>query len=700
MDRLFGAEHVAVVGASNDPRKASHHVIRAMQDAGYAGRIYPVHPSHREVLGLPCSRSIREIPGRVDLVVISVPTEHVFSIIEEAVARGDVRYVVILSAGFAETGIPSRVELERRIVEVAHAGGVRIVGPNCIGVINTENKLCTGFAPGLTLEPGKVGFVTQSGALGGAFLMACGNQPIPLGFSKFGHVGNMSDVHVLELLDYLGHDDATRTIGMYMEGISEGREFMRLAARVSQRKPIFLLKVGRNELGSRAALSHTGSLAGSDRIYDAALRQGGMIRVATLEELVDASKAAAALSPPAGRRVCVLTQAGGPGIIAMDEIGQDGTLVLAPLRDETRVALEEILPPMAMVCKPNGYIDMTAAALEQVHARALEIVLEDPNVDSVVFITLPPTFLPAIDVARAVAPVAARSVKPVVTCWMSGQAMNDARAHLERSGVPTFDTPDRAVRAMIDLTRAGEAMKRAADGESFDAGETCASRGAKPGPRNAPPRMMAEPDAVRVLSGAGIPYPAHGVATSRDEAVEIADCIGYPVVLKVISPDIVHKSDRGGVAVNLADRDAVATGFDSVSNRTAPARLTGMLVCRQAPAGLDVIVGGLRDRSFGPVVMFGLGGVLTEVLADTALRIAPLARPDAVEMVHQVRGYRLFQGTRGGSIYDEKAVVDVLLAVSELMCQRPDVEELDLNPVRVFEHGLLALDVRLLGRTL
>jgi len=454
LSTLFEAQNVAIVGASNNPRKASHHVIRTMQDEGFAGRIFPVNLSERVVLGLKCYHSLSEIGELIELVVVSIPADQVLPVVEQAAVRGDVRYMVILSAGFAETGKVENIALEKQIVETAKASGIRLVGPNCIGVINPRTKLCTGFAPGLTLIPGKIGFITQSGALGGAFLMACGSQPSPMGFSKFAHVGNMSDVDVLDLLLYYSDDEDTQAISMYMEGIRDGRTFLRIAREVTRMKPVFMLKVGRTELGSHAALSHTGAMAGSDRIYAAAFRQAGIERIFSFDDLVDVSKAAAYLPVPKGNRVCVLTQAGGPGIIAMDEIAREGSLVLAPLVPSTRSALEDLLPPMAMICKPNGYIDMTASALAEIHAQALQTVLDDPNVDSVVFITLPPTFLPAIDVARAVAPVVVGADKPVVTCFMHGYAMNEARSHLEGLGIPTFDTPDRAALALIHWTHA------------------------------------------------------------------------------------------------------------------------------------------------------------------------------------------------------------------------------------------------------
>jgi acyl-CoA synthetase (NDP forming) len=456
LDRLFSARSIGIVGASNNPRKASHQVICTLLYQGYTGQIYPVNPNEIDVLGLPCYPTLLDIPFAVELIVIGLAAEGVVDVMRNAAKRNDIAGAVILSAGFAETALPERVDMEREVVEIARQAGIRVVGPNCVGLINSENRLCTGFIPGLKMKMGNLGFITQSGAFGGAFLMLAGDQPEPLGFSKFGHVGNMSDVTNLDLLEYFGSDPQINTIGMYLEGVEDGRALMRLAQAISKRKHIFVLKVGRTEIGSLATLSHTGTLAGSDQVYSAALKQAGAIRVQTLEELVDACKASSMLHRPRGRNICVLTEAGGPGIIAMDEIGQDGTLQLAQISDRTRQELENCLPPMAMVCKPNGYVDMTAAAMEQEHAEALRLVLEDPSVDSVLLISLPPTFLPAIDVAYAVTGVIKDHQKPVAICFLRGEAMLEARRYFEQNGIPTFDTPDRAARALIDLTCAAD----------------------------------------------------------------------------------------------------------------------------------------------------------------------------------------------------------------------------------------------------
>jgi acetate---CoA ligase (ADP-forming) len=454
LSALFQARSIAIIGASNNPRKASHQVIKTLQGEGYTGEIYPVNPNETQVLGLYCYASVTDIHDLVQLVVISLPAEAVLTAMQQAATRKDIRGAVILSAGFAETAIPERIEMEHEIVRTARQADIRVVGPNCVGLICTDNKLCTGFIPGLKIKKGSLGFITQSGALGGAFLMLAGDQPEPFGFSKFGHVGNMSDVTNLELLEYYGGDPETEAIAMYLEGVKDGRALMDLIREISARKPIFVLKVGRTEIGSRATLSHTGALAGSDQVYSAALKQAGAVRVETLEELLDASRAATMLPMPRGRRICVLTEAGGPGIIAIDEIGRDASLQLASITEDTRLKLERCLPPMAMICKPDGYVDMTAAAMEKEHAEGLRLILEDPGVDSALLISLPPTFLPAIDVARAVADVILQQQKPVAVCFMRGEAMLEARRYLEQRGIATFDTPDRAARAMIDLTRA------------------------------------------------------------------------------------------------------------------------------------------------------------------------------------------------------------------------------------------------------
>ncbi len=458
LKEIFHARSIAIIGASNNPRKATHQIIKTMIDANFSGKIFPIHPKEKEVLGFKCYSSILDIKKQLDLLVIGVPAKSVLEIFKQASRRKDIKGAIIISAGFSETADPKLVELENEIISIANKSKIRVFGPNCIGLINSDNGLCTSFAPGVHLESGNIGFITQSGAFGGSVLMLAGDQPKPLGFNKWAHVGNMADVSNLEILEYFGSDEKIKTIGMYLEGVSDGRALLKIAREISSQKPIFLLKVGRTDLGSKATLSHTGTLAGSDQVYEAAFTQSGIVRVNNMEELVDALKASSMLPKPNGRNICVLTEAGGPGIIAMDEIAKDNYLKLAQISKTTRTSLKDILPSMAMVCKPNGYIDMTAAAMEKEHEKSLQLVLEDPNVDSVILITLPPTFLPAINVAQCIEPIIKSQNKPVVVCLMKGEAMNAARKFLEENGIPTFDTPDRAARAMINITKASSVL--------------------------------------------------------------------------------------------------------------------------------------------------------------------------------------------------------------------------------------------------
>ncbi|MFX1274462.1 MAG: acetate--CoA ligase family protein [Promethearchaeota archaeon] len=458
-DQIFYANSIAIVGASNNPSKASHQIIKTMLKEGFQGKIFPIHPKENEVLGLKCYKSISDIEEVIDLLIIGVPSKEVHDIFIEASNRVDIKGAVILSAGFSETGIPDMIALEKKIVGIAKKAGIRIFGPNCIGVINSDTKLSTSFAPVSKVFNGNLGFITQSGSFGGSLLMLAEQSPKPLGFNKWAHVGNMSDVTNVEILEYFGEDPRISSIGLYLEGITHGKDLLKIAKKITHQKPVFLLKVGTTEASSIATQSHTGILAGSDKIYDAAFRQSGIIRVNNIEELIDSLKAASMLSKPKGKNICVLTEAGGPGIISIDEITKDNYLKLANITVHTKKQLNNKLPPMATICRPNGYIDITAAALEQEHADTLKLVLDDPNVDIVLLISLPPTFLPAINVAEHVAKVIKNSDKIVAVCFMNGKSMLESRTFLENNNIPTFDTPDRAIRALINLTKASCYLK-------------------------------------------------------------------------------------------------------------------------------------------------------------------------------------------------------------------------------------------------
>lgn len=694
LSEIFDARSVAVVGASRDTTKAGHHVFKLLLDEGYTGKLYPVHPTEKEVLGRPCFPSLTDIPEPVELIIIAVSAAAAIKVMEDAAKRGDVKGAIVLSAGFAETATPEGVEAQRRLLAAAKSAGIRVFGPNCIGVINPAIKLSTGFAPGVKLIPGNVGYITQSGAFGGALLMFAGEHPQPLGFAKFGHVGNMCDVSNIELLEYFGNDPGIDVIAMYLEGVRDGREFMRVAAQVSERKPIIAIKVGRSELGARAALSHTGSIAGSDKVYDAALKQAGVVRVDTVEDLTDGIKALSVFKPVRDNRVCILTEAGGAGIVTTDAISQSSSLRLAPMRDETRLALEAALPPMAMVCKPNGYVDMTAAVSPAQQADALRLVLADPNVDMCILIGLPPIFRNALEVAQAVVPVAKEFAKPVAVCFMRGAPMEEARKYFEENGVATFDTPERAVSALESLARASLRKPQVLPEASPNGGHPLLSAARANG------RNLLEPEALALLGDSGVPVLPSRLVHSREEAAAVVREWGCPIVLKVVSPQVIHKSDVGGVRVNLRAPEAAAEAYDaiveSVKAHVPEAELRGVLALPMAEEGVEVIVGVVQDPQFGPTVMFGLGGTLVEVFKDVSFRVAPFDRATALEMIRETRVWTLLQGVRGEKPKDVEALADLLVRVAELAVTYPEIREIDLNPVRAYERGVKVLDARVM----
>lgn len=726
LDTFFNPASVAIIGASADAGKAGNQILRNMIRLGYAGQVYPVNPKLEGVLGLKCYPSLRAIPGRVELMVIAVPAERVPDVFEEARERGDVKAAVVLSAGFAETREPERIALEGRLRATAAAAGIRFLGPNCVGVMNTATHLDTTFAPNITQVPGGMGVLTQSGSLGAAILMFSGDQPVPMGFSKWAHVGNMGDVDLLEILRYYRRDPETKVIAAYMEGIDNAREFMDTAAEISRDKPVIVLKVGKTALGSTAANSHTGSLAGSDAVYDGALRQAGAVRVCSVEELLDAAKALSMQPLPKGGRISILTEAGGPGIIAMDAFCEAGQGSLAALSDETVAALKGILPPMAIIDRPGGYIDMSAAAGEEQQAAALDALLGDPGVDGVVFLSVPPTFLDPVDMGKRLIAVAGRHAKPVLSCVMAGEWVRECRQAMEQAGLPTYDMPDRAALAMSAMIRRATSLaalherERSRPAGAADARiERAEAAGAAAGivPATGAPSIAdiirrardlgpTEVLARRLLEVSGLDTGRWVLAKTKDEVLAAGADIGYPVVLKVVSPLIVHKSDAGGVRVGLGSPAELAAAFDEMgpavraavgaaAGGAAGGAIEGFLVCPQAPPGVEVIIGATRDSQMGPMVMFGMGGVLTEVYKDVVFRMAPVDRPTAEEMIASVRSAStLLGGFRGSAAADTGPLAELIVGLSRVFAATPDMRDLELNPVRVRPGGLDVLDAR------
>lgn len=451
LDYFFYPDSIAVVGASSDPRKAGYQVVNNLVSSTYGGKVFPVNPKETEIQGLQCYKTILDIQDKIDLLIIMVPAKNVLPVIEQAIKRGDIQAIVVVSAGFGETKTEEGIRMERKLIEYIKQSGIRVFGPNCTGIINTAIHLDTTIEPTVEQVHGGVSIFSQSGAMAGTILLMMDNQPRPLGFNKWAHVGNMCDVNMLDVLEYYGKDDSTNVVCLYMEGFNEGRKLIECAKVVSSKKAVLVLKVGRNDLGAKAAFSHTGSLAGKDEVYDAAFRKSGITRVDDLFSMIDLAKALSMQPLPKGNRICILTEAGGPGSMAMDELGKFPQLQLANISPEGKQKLKDLLPDIALVCEPDGYTDMTAAAMADHHADALRVVLDEDGVDAVILISVPPTFLPPMDVSEALLKRDFKTNKPIMVCFLAGKWVWEARRALESAKWPTFDTPEQAVRTLAKM---------------------------------------------------------------------------------------------------------------------------------------------------------------------------------------------------------------------------------------------------------
>ena len=701
LDKFFYASSIAVIGASNDEKKAGYQIIRNLVELGYVGEVYPVNPKEDEIFGIKCYASLKDIDAPVDLILVSVPAPAVPGIFLDAKERGDVQAAVILASGFSETRIPERVELEEAVIKIAKEANIRVMGPNCVGIMNTENRLDTTFAAGIDKIPGSMSLVSQSGSLGATIAAFSVNQAVPVGFAKWAHVGNQSDIDVLDVIKYYKDDEKTKSIAMYMEGIDNAREFIEVAKDIAAEKAIVVLKVGRSELGSGAAASHTGSLVGADELYEAAFEQAGVLRVDTIEELLDTAKAISMQPLPQGNRIAVLTEAGGPGIISVDEIGMGDVAVLPKFSPETLKRLRELLPPMAIIDHTDGYVDMSAAADERHHAEALKIVLEDENVDGIIHLSVLPTFLNPKLMGEMSAEAIKQYDKPVTVCYLAGEFVQEGREALENAGIPTFEMPDRAAKAMINMVRRRQMLDRIGKTETGD--EQAKDRQkidaiiekAKEQKVN-----LTEVESRQILAEYDIDFGQYALATSIEDAALKAEAIGYPLVLKIMSPDIIHKSDAGGVIVNVKNVEELKIAYAQVMKNareySADARINGVLLTPMLPEGTEMIIGAIRDAQFGPCVMVGFGGIFVEVLKDVNFKMAPVSRVEARDMVEKLKLFPVLDGIRGRAKLDVDAVVEVIMRISRLIVENEDIKEIDVNPIRVYEQGISALDARVI----
>ena len=670
---LFYPRGVAVIGSTSQG-KLGYYLIRQLLAGGHDA-IYAVNPKAQGMDSVPGYDTVSQIPSPVDLAVIVSPPATVPSVLEDC-GRAGVTAAVIITAGFSEVGDRAA---EQEVAEVARRNGIRVVGPNCAGIINTRHKLTPALE---TIPPaGGVSIIAQSGAVAGVFLAWA--KEFGLGVSKFVSYGNGADLREIELLRYLAEDPDTDVVALYIESVSNGPEFMQAARECTRRKPLVVVKSGRSQSGQRATLSHTGSIAGADAVYDAALRQCGAIRVETIEELFDLCKAFAWLPTCDGKRVAIVTNSGGPGVMAADWAEGIGLEIPEP-SSTTKAKLAKFLPSY---CAFKNPIDLTVEGNEQNYRKTLLAVLDE--YDAALALNIAPAYLDSVPLARGVCDAAEKSGKPVVASFLPAQIVTEAVSTLQERGIPNFATGERALSA---LYHAAHHHTKQEAWRSLPA--AAPAQGALPGTG-----QVLEHEALAWLADNGIPVPEYRFASTPEATIQGCREIGYPVAVKVVSPDILHKSDVGGVELNIQDDDAAATAFARMQRAAAGKDFRGVVIYPMIHGGQEVLIGLSRDPQFGPVIAFGLGGIYTEVWRDVVLRIAPLDRPEAEAMIREIRSLPLLKGARGHEPADLDTLADLLVEFSQFPFRYPELGEVDLNPVFLFSKGLLVGDVRIIRRS-
>ncbi|MGH7222095.1 MAG: GNAT family N-acetyltransferase [Gemmataceae bacterium] len=695
LDPLFRPQSVAVFGASATPSSVGNILMRNLLANPFGGGVYPINPKRRAVQGVHCYANLAAVPEQVELAVIATPAATVPNLVRDCLERG-VAAAIIISAGFAELGAAGR-KLEEEIRGIAR-GKMRIVGPNCLGIIHPPSNLNASFAASMA-APGKVALLSQSGAICTAILDWA--RQAHVGFSSFVSVGSMLDVDFADLIDHFADDAATQSIVLYMESIGDVRKFLSAARGVSRTKPIIVVKAGRHEAGARAAASHTGAMAGSDAVFDAAFRRAGVLRVETIPDLFNMSEILAMQPPPRGPGLAILTNAGGPGVMATDALMLAGGQ-LAPLSAETLARLNAALPPFWSHANP---IDLLGDATPERYRLAVETCGPDANVEGILILLTPQAMTDPTETARQLQPFAHLPNKPVLACWIGGTAVREGIELLNTAGIPTFDAPESAIRAflhMVQYRRNQELLYETPEALPENvAPDTRRVQQLFGHVRAAGRTLLTEVEAKDVLAAYGLPVVPAVACRTVEEAVAAARKIGYPVVLKLLSSTLTHKSDVGGVQLNLADEKAVRAAFAAIENNVnrlgKPGAFEGVSVQAMIrERGYELIIGSSLDRQFGPVILFGCGGVLVEVFKDRALALPPLNRTLARRLMERTKIYEALQGVRGQKAVNLEALETLLARFSQLLVDFPEIQEVDLNPVLAAPERVLALDARLL----
>jgi acetyltransferase len=662
LDGILRPKSVAVIGASTSPDKLGHEILKNILDGGYQGAVYPINPKADTILDLPCHTNVKELQKPPDLAVLIIPARFVPQAIQDCGEKG-VKGAVIITGGFAEAGAEGE-ELQQQTTEVARKFGVRLIGPNCQGVNNPHHPICASW-PLLTYR-GKVAVISQSGTVGAAMMDWFSEEK--LGVSSFVSMGNRADVDEADLIDYFNQDENTEVIAAYIEGIKRPVQFLEVMDRLQ--KPLVVLKSGRTPKGKVAAESHTKALAGADAIYDSLFKKYNVCRAYTIEEFYDFTKAFAYLKPPKGNTIVFITTSGGAAILGTDQAEQEG-LDAAPLPEQVVEAITPLIPAHAIKANP---IDLTGDATAQMFGDVIREARDHFDTLGVIF----------GDPVEGASEVVTPAANELVIFLGGADVERRERERMHLKGIPVFPTPERGIKALAKV------MDRKSLSAPQEPTLTLSATGIQ-----LPPH-----EALSLVAEKGLDCTAFALAESPGSASEIAQKQGFPVALKVSSPDIVHKSDAGGVQLNLDTAEAVEKAYGEllarVNNSCPQAKIDGVLVNKMAPAGQEVIIGMNRDPQFGPIMLFGLGGVLVEIFRDVALRHPPLNREDALEMIKQIKGYPVLAGYRGQPPVDMNALADCLLAVAQLAEENPKIVEIDLNPVFAYPQGALVADARII----
>ena len=689
---FFDPSSVAVVGASQNPAKIGYDILNNIVQYHYRGAVYPINPRLQEILGHKAYPDLTSVPSDIDLAVIAVPAPAVSGVLEQCGKKG-VDSAVIITAGFKETG-PQGAGLEEQLLRQARELGIRVVGPNCLGIIDTGSALNASFAAGMPL-PGHIGFFSQSGAMCVAILdWALGEN---VGFSTFVSLGNKMDISETEIMLSMGENDNTRVILGYLESIDDGPRFMQAARDVSKKKPIIIIKSGTTGAGAKAASSHTGALAGSEHAYRAAFKQSGIIHAESMQALFAYAMAFASQPLPKGPSLVIITNSGGPGILAADAC-ERSSLHLTPTRKETADRLREFLPPTASVYNP---IDIIGDATHDRYEKTLDVIVNDEFTHAVLILLTPTAAVEAEDVARGIVRLAKDADKPVMTAFMGEKRVRKARNIFRDHGIPTYDYPEDAVAALNAMLGYRQWLeRRERQYRSFEA-DTDRVRKVFASVVKQHRHDLVESEARQILSAYGFKVPESRISRTTQEAVASASEIGYPVVMKIASPDVLHKSDMGGVKAGLENEAMVEEAFFEITSaiqlRQPRARILGVMVQEMVLQGKEVILGITRDIQFGPMIMFGLGGIYVEVLKDIAFRIAPLSVEEADAVIRDIRSFPLLRGVRGEAPADIEGIRDALLRLSQMAIDFPEIIEADINPllVRPEGQGAVAVDARI-----